>query len=158
FQNQNTYTGLTDIENGTLELMARQNIGPVLIRENGHLDMYTSQNFAALSVGGHARLLPGGNKVLVLTSLEITDQGQLDLADNKMTVDGTVPAISQIRHAIAAGYAGGAWNGPGVISSTAAASLLHDGLGYGLAGDLGLTTFGGEHVDPTSIVVRYTYL
>ncbi len=62
---------------------------------------------------------------------------------------------------ILTGYAGGAWNGPGLSSSSAAASPR--GLGYAEATDVlpfanGATsdTFLGSTVDKTTILTRYT--
>lgn len=157
FENQNSYTGLTDIQNGTLELRARQNIGPVLVHDPARLDMYTSQQFQSLGVSGQAKLMSGGDKVLVLGGLEFTDNGQLDLADNRLIIDRNITSLAQVRHMLQAGYANGAWSGPGLVSSSAATSPSLDSIGYALAGVLGITSFGGEPVTGDSIVARLTY-
>src|SRR5207244_9651041 len=67
-----------------------------------------------------------------------------------------------IQAAIASGYAGGAWTGNGITSSsaaTAAASQHRTALGYAEATDLYTSfpaTFSGQSVDNTSVLVRYT--
>jgi hypothetical protein len=59
---------------------------------------------------------------------------------------------------MAAGYAGGAWNGNGINSSAAAVDSRF-ALGYGEAADVlgpGGGTFAGEIVDGTTLLVRHT--
>src|SRR5262249_11405114 len=60
------------------------------------------------------------------------------------------------------GFAGGAWTGGG-ITSTTAANVAIDGsnihktaVGYGEASSLGIGTFSGQAVDNTTLVMRYT--
>jgi hypothetical protein len=64
---------------------------------------------------------------------------------------------------LTSGSSGGIWIGNGINSSTAAAvkanaSIAHKtALGYGEASALGLTTFAGEPIDSTSLVIQYTF-
>src|SRR5207253_2399094 len=83
------------------------------------------------------------------------------LADNDMIIDyfGTSP-LATVQNQIKSGYAAGSWNGNGITSSaaaTAASSAHKTALGYAEASALGLTTFSGQSVDSTSVLIRYTY-
>jgi hypothetical protein len=116
---------------------------------------------ASLTVnsGGRANLTPGGNKLLALNSLAINGTGRFDLADNSAIIDytGSSP-IATIQQRLASGYNGGAWNGLGIISSTAA-SRSDTGIGYAEATDLFSAfpaTFRGQSIDGTSILLTHT--
>jgi hypothetical protein len=66
-------------------------------------------------------------------SLTIQSTGKLDLTNNHLFINyGVAPdPIAAIRGDIVSGYAGGAWNGPGIDSSTAALPAnSHYGIGY----------------------------
>jgi len=66
--------------------------------------------------------------------------------------------FAQIKADVISGFAGGAWNGPGINSSAAAGSLA-TGVGYAEASNvLSATggTFAGVGVDGTAVLVRYT--
>jgi autotransporter-associated beta strand protein len=194
----NTYTGLTRVNAGAVELnkpagvtavggdlqvfggsvklLADQQIASIaavsaanassLIDFAGH-----SQTMAALAVTGNASATVGatgtasqlGTAMLRVTSLTVNTGGKLDLANNRLIDDysGGTP-ITSIRAAIAAGYANGSWNGPGIQSSTAIANPTR-GLGYAEASDVlafanGATsdTFLASSVDKTTLLVRYT--
>jgi hypothetical protein len=99
----------------------------------------------------------------VMKTASLDGNGTLDLTDTKMVIDytGSSP-INTIRSLLASGFAAGAWNGVGINSSTAA-SIAADsanshkaGVGYAEAAFLQLTSFGGEQVDSSSLLVRYT--
>jgi hypothetical protein len=123
-------------------------------------------NHGSLSVstldvaGGNVILGNGGDKVIRAKALSISS-GMIDLSDNDMIVDytGATP-LTTIKGYITTGYAGGAWNGPGINSSSAQNPLPNGAktaLGYGEASVLGLSNFSGIPVDSTSIVIKYTY-
>ncbi len=83
-----------------------------------------------------------------------------DLTNNNLVLDysGASP-IATLRNQLKFGYHNGAWNGPGVISSTAATSPGM-ALGYAEASTLYSAfpaTFSGQSVDNTSLLVRYTH-
>ena len=66
-------------------------------------------------------------------------------------------ARSAISAALQSGYATGAWNGPGINSSSGVSASST--LGYGEAGSLYSTfpaTFPGQTMDGTTIVCHYT--
>jgi autotransporter-associated beta strand protein len=132
----------------------------------GTANFSVTQHLAQITLtGGTATLTPGaqvGAKIIKATGVNITT-GKLDIANNRLIVDyssGGSP-MATIRQQIIAGYnAGGSlWSGNGIVSSTAAASPFTGSIGYGEASDLlGINggTFGGESVDSSAILIRYT--
>ncbi len=100
----------------------------------------------------------------VETSLRARDiafaGGTYDVADGTLIIDygGASPA-GTVRAALQAGYNAGAWNGTGLLSSTAAVTAGFS-VGYGESADLNTVfpaTFGAfADVDDTSILIRYT--
>jgi hypothetical protein len=114
----------------------------------------------SLSAGGRATLAAGSDMVLTMSSLSLTSTGRLDLTDGNAIIDysGATP-FSTIRSRVISGYAAGAWNGAGVISSTAASAPgAGTGVGYAEATDLFTafpTTFKGQSIDNTAIVLSH---
>jgi hypothetical protein len=129
------------------------------------------QTSLTLADGSRATILPEGADagISVLNSLTINPGGTLDLNDNAMIVDytGDSPA-SAIRGKIAEGRGGvgigqGKWAGTGITSSTAqqinATMPEARSVGYAENGALPLgpySTFRGQPVDDTSILIAYT--
>jgi hypothetical protein len=113
----------------------------------------------SLTLSTKLSLATAQDLTLKLNSLNITSPGTLDLSDNALIYDYTgASPIGTIGGWIASGYAGGAWNGNGISSSTAA-TTANRGLGYAEATDLLGTfpaTFAGQNIDNTSVLVRYT--
>ncbi len=96
---------------------------------------------ASLSIsagaGGNAFVQIGSNSSPVTNSLEILSigsNGTLDITNNTLLINyglGQVAdPIASVEAWIKSGYNGGAWNGPGIISSTA--QSLTNGLRYGV--------------------------
>lgn len=108
-------------------------------------------------IGGQIILAAGANKVLRTGSVGVSANGKINLTDNKMVVDydGGPSPLTTIKTLISTAYALGAWNGSGITSSLADASV--HGIGYGDNTVLGLSTFGGQSVTPTSVLVAYTF-
>lgn len=80
----------------------------------------------------------------------------LDATNRGMAV--TAGSINTIRDQIISGYAGGAWTGLGIRSSSAAANPGF-GVGYAVANQIGSPpTFLGRSITPTSALFRYTLL
>jgi hypothetical protein len=74
---------------------------------------------------------PAVTSTINLTSLSITGNSVLDVNNNHIIITYTsTDPISTIAGYIESGYNGGAWNGPGIISS--AAQTKTDGLLYGV--------------------------
>ena len=110
--------------------------------------------------GGASMVLsPGGNKILSTGSLsvDVANGSKLDLNDNDALLIATPKA--QVEALVAQGRAGGGWTGPGIASSSAAANPA-TGLGV-LSGaeylGLGNASFDGVAVQPTDVLVKYTW-
>jgi hypothetical protein len=118
----------------------------------------SAQRVGALTVGtgGVATLTPGGVNTLTATSLAITGTGVLDLTDNALIVDYSLAStIANVRALLTSGFNGGAWNGIGIRTSLGNSSRF--ALGFAEASDVakgGL--FGGQNVDGTAVVVKFT--
>jgi hypothetical protein len=79
--------------------------------------------------------------------------GSVDIANNALVIHGG--SISQINGQAATGYAGGAWNGPGIDSSTAAGDTTHL-TAVGVATGITEPDFYGASVTATDVLVAYT--
>ncbi len=110
----------------------------------------TIESGGTLGIGSSARLFGAPS---------IGSGARLDVKNNSVAVDynpGNSP-LTTIRSQLASGYAGGAWNGSGIISSNAN-STTH-GVGYGEATAVFTSfpaTFAGGQVDDTTVLMRYT--
>jgi len=112
---------------------------PVTVNSNGTgtaaAVFAATQRIGALTIGagGTATVLPGGGKVLTVPSLSISGTGRLDLTDESMIVDytGSSPAAA-VKSLLTSGYAGGTWNGRGIVTSSADAT---HGLGFADSAD-----------------------
>jgi hypothetical protein len=96
----------------------------------------THANTLSLASGSNASVT-GTGTVLQLDNL--SNGGSLDLQKNAMIISygsGADP-IATIKAEIASGYAGGAWNGPGINSSVAQTTSGSFGLGYADSADPG---------------------
>jgi hypothetical protein len=121
-----------------------------------------------VQVDGLLQAVPNGtpasvSRVNTLTVSGSTDawQGRFDLADNGLVIDYTgASPISTVTNQLKSGYAGGAWTGTGIASSTGAADAQHrTGLGVAEATDLFNAfpaIFLGQSVDSTALLMRYT--
>jgi autotransporter-associated beta strand protein len=152
----NTYTGGTTLVGAAAGTLATA--GTLL----------TTTNFSngTLSIAsGTARVAAKANNndpagVTIIPALTITG-GTLDLTNNAMIVNNG--DLNALRTSLANGYAAGAWNGANSISSSSANAVFADAnnpnktaLGYGLASTLGLSSFAGQSVVGTDVLVRYT--
>ncbi len=113
---------------------------------------------ASLSVpaGGLVRLdpsaTPASRTLLAVGGLSLTG-GTLDLGNNDLVVHNA--SLSAVTALAAAGYAGGAWTGAGLTSSSAAADAKHLTAVGVIAARAG--TFDGQAVVATDVLARYTY-
>jgi hypothetical protein len=145
---------------------------------NGTLDT-TVQNGARLSTnrlvqsglniasGGRVTLLAGGG-TSVISSLTVDAAATLDVTDNPLVINYTgASPIATIRTRILSGRGGpglgASWTGMGITSSTAAQANTSDpesrSVGYAENSALPLgpyTTFRGQAVDATSVLIAYT--
>ena len=120
-----------------------------------------TQRIGTLSIGagGRATLAASGGSVLTASVLSVTGTGRLDLTDNALILDySSVNPIATVQSLLTSGFAGGAWNGSGINSSTAATTPGRT-LGYSDITDLFTSfpaNFAGQSVDNTAVVVRFT--
>jgi hypothetical protein len=140
----------------------------------------TSVNLAAnatvrglsLSGGASLNVAAAGDRVFRTTGLAIDGTSKLNLNDNDLILQSTPATRTDglvvddlavvVTDLIKSGRNGGLWNGPGIISSSAAAEP-HKLTGLAVAvndkgsGALLYSSFDGEIVDANSILVKYTY-
>ena len=115
-----------------------------------------------LSGSGLLKLTSGRDKVLDVNSLSITGSARLDVGDNHLIVRGGAVgtwhsgAYDGVSGLIASGRNGGAWNGSGIVTSSATSGNLTT-LGVVRAGDVNITTFAGRSVGAGDVLVMYTY-
>lgn len=85
--------------------------------------------------------------------------GKLDIKSGAAIFDYVASSspLAALRDQIISGCNGGLWNGAGIISSSIA---LYPGTSIGIAeaGDLGITSFAGQTVDSTTVLIRFTYV
>jgi len=89
---------------------------------------------------GKLTILKNTNLVTNLANtLSISGNGTLDITNNRFYIDYSPGAdpISSIAAWIQSGYNAGAWNGPGITSSTAAGNSKSYGIGYADSADPG---------------------
>jgi autotransporter-associated beta strand protein len=135
----NTYTGSTTVNAGKLVAGTATAFGKGVVSVTGGI----AQAKASLPTA------------LVLTSVATSGTGQFDLTNNSAVIHGMTPA--QVQALIAQGYAGGAWTGPGITSSTAAATTVN-AIGFVGNNVLKKTTFKGvSPLTANDVLVKYTY-
>jgi hypothetical protein len=107
----------------------------------------------------------GSGRVLKLATLSASGASKLDLTDNRLIVTsgsaGTWDGANYdgVTGLIRAGRHGGAWDGAGIVTgmtvATGATALTT--LAVASAQQARRSTFGGQPVDPTDVLVMYTY-
>jgi len=129
------------------------------------LNFANGQTISSLTVPATGQLnLPAGGKVLKLKTLSIA--GALNISDNDLLIQSDAAnwqnILNSITALVASGRNGGAWNGIGINSATAAANAKR---ATGLAAIANRSTggaplysdFDGQSVDENSILVKYTW-
>jgi hypothetical protein len=102
---------------------------------------------------------PGASPVVnQVGSIAFYNPARVDLTNEALVIDyeGASPFASILGN-LTSGFAGGAWNGMGIMSSVAATSSDFDAIGFAEANALGTTSFLGQPVDGTVLLLRYTY-
>jgi T5SS/PEP-CTERM-associated repeat protein len=146
-----TGSGLKIFEGGTSSLgpLATQT-GSSLIESSASITADTVRE-SALTVSGQFAVRPNGTEAATsrLNSLVI-DAGTMDLNDNDLVIDYTGPTpFNTIRGYVAT---------VALRSSLAATSTTpRTALGIAENSVLGRTTFSGQPVDATSLLIKYTY-
>jgi hypothetical protein len=106
--------------------------------------------------GGGTLQLGAGIGEVDTTSLAVAGGARLDLNNNHIFVnygDGPDP-IALIAAMIASGYAGGAWTGSGIMSTSAQSNSTRYGIGYADSADLG----NPAGLSSGTIEIKYTLL
>jgi autotransporter-associated beta strand protein len=94
--------------------------------------------------------------VLKIDDLSALGSGKTDLTTRGMIVTADTRANVEARVKI--GRASGNWTGTGITSSTAAANGAQTtAVGVAVAGEAGYTSFLGQTVSSTDVLVKYTY-
>jgi hypothetical protein len=135
------YTG------GTGVVAVNKVVGPALHVVSGTTRIISNGTSAATSKVNVLRFYGGA-----------TPQGKLDLTNNAFVVDypaADAEPFDTIKGLIISGYAGGAWTGNGINSSTAAGGTTH-GVGYAEASALTSIPAIFGTVDGSSVLMRYT--
>jgi exopolysaccharide biosynthesis protein len=123
------------------------------------INFNVSQSLASMIVssGGTARLSANGSRLLITRAESTSGTAKIDVADNQMIIDYTgASPIASVLAQLTSGYAGGAWNGNGIMTSSAAANF---DLGVAEATDLFKSfpaSFVAQSIDSTSVLIRYT--
>ncbi len=136
------------VDYGSLYLNASSVAGP--ISGNGNLTIGNS------SSGPAVVQLAAGSGASTLASLVISAGSTLDINNNRLIIDyGRGPdPIASIATWITSGYAAGAWNGPGIISSAAQSNSFSYGIGFADSADLG----NPAGLASGTIEIKYTLL
>ena len=109
---------------------------------------------------GKARIISNGSNTSKVAVLNLPGTS-IDLTNNDLIIgNGLEPGWEGM---VKTGYNGGAWNGTGFSSSTAATTNHMTGLGIALASDaLSFTTgtmlWSGQTVTPSDTLIKYTYV
>jgi autotransporter-associated beta strand protein len=133
----NSYTGGTFVTGGTVVITPTSPTTSAL--PNGLLAITGTgivQLASNVTLGSQSGSTPMSN--VNISSLLISGTGTLDISNNHIIVQytpGNDPIVS-IAQWIASGYAGGTWNGDGIISSAAAGNSSY-GIGFADAADPG---------------------
>lgn len=116
------------------------------------------QNIATVTLdGGDLHLAAGGGAALFATSVAVTNGSKLDVHDNGIAIDYISSSpLSSVRTSIISAYNSGSWTGSG-ITSTEIVNALDHAVGYGEASVSGRSTFFGQSVDSSTLLVKYTY-
>jgi autotransporter-associated beta strand protein len=95
---------------------------------------------------------------IVTTALTLAGNGTVDLNDNDLIVDYTgASPLSSVNAAITNARHGGAWDRPGITSTSAKTGGGFTTLAAVEATDLGASSFDSIPVDGTAVLVKYTY-
>lgn len=119
----------------------------VAIQTGAAVTLNKSTTFSALTISGTATSAAGRQARLSATSLVLT--GQLNLNDNDLLLDYSITSpFADILAALAAGR----------ITSLSDFSGLPTGLYAADAGNLGLSTYAGQPIDETTLILKYTFI
>jgi hypothetical protein len=139
-----------------------------LFADSGNINLNATQHVNSVDTNfGNINVGTNGNRVLVTNAASVGGEGGvINLNDNDMIFDyapGNVAADAAVRALLHTGRANGNWNGLGINSAAAASNPLRNTtLGFMEATEYqlvtgGLTTFDGQALDNSALVIKYTY-
>jgi hypothetical protein len=139
----------------------------VFVKGGSTLSFTSSQHLAGVTINSGGTLVApsAANGVLVANSLTMNG-GKLDLGVNDLIIHATAATKASVYASTLAsvktGFAGGQWNGNGIISSNAATLPFHlttfaTQLNDNGSGGSFFNTFDGETVGVNDVIVRYTW-
>jgi alpha-L-arabinofuranosidase len=142
-----TFTGGSITNNASLQIAGTDVV--VQLLGSGALTVGSTGNPATLQ-------LSSGGGASTVGSLAVSGGSSINLTNNRLTINyaGAADPISSIAALITSGFNGGAWNGSGINSSTAAVNSVSYGLGYADSADPGNPAGLASH----SIAIAYTLL
>jgi autotransporter-associated beta strand protein len=129
---------------------------------NGTANLYASTitqkqlNVGSASTVTIADSAAPGNTAATSVLTDIANSGTLDLNNNDLIVLDTTQ-YSTVKGLIVNAYDGGAWDQPGITSSSARANASVYALGYAQASTIGSTSFDGRTFTD-AVLVKYTLL
>jgi fibronectin-binding autotransporter adhesin len=149
-----TGVGYVITGNGTMNVASPVQIEMTTVNQNavinnGYLRMDRGGAFGPLSGTGTLGIgvgtisgtvaLGASTGLSTVGALSLENASVLDVQNNRLLIHyaATPDPISTVAAMLASGYANGAWNGPGINSSTAAANFASYGLGYADSADPG---------------------
>jgi hypothetical protein len=112
----------------------------------------------ARTVSNYHLLVVGVTGATTAPLFTIDSISTLDMTDNDMAIlygSGTSP-LATVQSQLNSAYDNGAWDKPGLTSSSAKTSSGVTALGYGEASTLGLTSFDGVTLGGNAVLVKYT--
>jgi hypothetical protein len=146
------------------------------VRGKAIANFNVTQRLGTLAISGQANVPQGGDKVILTKGLSITGNGYLELADNDLVINydagatsplgafnATTAAYDGVTGMIARAYNWGAWDQPGLRTSTERALVGQTTLAPAEAAAVlflepGQTAlWNGVTVDDTTVLVKYTY-
>lgn len=141
----NSYTGATTVNAGTLGL--------------GSANAVAGSSAVTVKSGATLSIDTPASTAVKLDNAKLTRESgsKLDLLRGKLVLDysGTSP-LASVKADIISGYAGGSFNGAGITTSdTVAGKKLR--VGYAEASQLSGTTYFGQTLDGTAIVLAGTF-
>ena len=144
---------LNSIGTGTVTYQSTITVGPA-----GAFSIGNSTAAHSLSLQGNSTSTltgsTGTRKLLQLDSLTLDPASALNLTNNDLIIHGG--NLANVTSLLKTAYNNGAWSGPGIRSSAAAANVAHvTALGVNQASIAG--TFDGAKVNAGDVLVRYTY-
>jgi hypothetical protein len=132
----------------------------------GMLQMKSLQIPNISILAGKVQMIPNGGPANVSRIKSLTISGatdawtsQLDLSNDDMIIDysGGSTSFGTIANQLKSGFAGGGWNGNGIISSRAAAISAHKtGIGYLDTALFNPGSFDGVTTNGTMVLLKYT--